>query len=287
KFLAFVDRHLQHFTFRREPEAVVYELGIFGHTLVLEVGGSAVQCDRFDAAVGGKQDCSTRRLIHTARLHADETVLDEIESADAVGAAEIVEVLKKNRRGHFLAIDRDGIATFEVDRYDRWFVRRLLRIDCAGKYVVRHVLAWILKHFSLGRGVQQVRIDRKRRFAALIFGNWNLMPFSKLDELGPRGQIPLSPRRDYRHIWLERIVGQLEADLIVAFAGCAMCHRIGADFLRNLDLLFGDQRPRDGRAKQVLPLIQSICPEHRKNVVPHKILAQIFYEDIFLFDAKQ
>src|SRR3546814_3243860 len=35
--LAMVDRRLQHLAFGREPEAVVDELGIFRHQLVLEV----------------------------------------------------------------------------------------------------------------------------------------------------------------------------------------------------------------------------------------------------------
>src|SRR3546814_560147 len=41
--LAMVDRRLQHLAFGREPEAVVDELGIFRHQLVLEVRGAAVE----------------------------------------------------------------------------------------------------------------------------------------------------------------------------------------------------------------------------------------------------
>jgi hypothetical protein len=38
------------------------------------------------------QDRAAGRLVHAARLHADEAVLDQVEPADAVVAAEIVEL---------------------------------------------------------------------------------------------------------------------------------------------------------------------------------------------------
>ena len=51
----------------------------------------AVERDRLDGAMRGEQDGAARRLVDAARLHADETVLDEIEPADAVGLAELVQ----------------------------------------------------------------------------------------------------------------------------------------------------------------------------------------------------
>ena len=53
--------------------------------------GAAVERDRFDGAMRGEQDRPARRLVHAARLHADEAVLDEIEPADAIVVAELVE----------------------------------------------------------------------------------------------------------------------------------------------------------------------------------------------------
>src|SRR3546814_18624141 len=49
--LAMVDRRLQHLAFGREPEAVVDELGIFRHQLVLEVRRAAIERDAFDTAM--------------------------------------------------------------------------------------------------------------------------------------------------------------------------------------------------------------------------------------------
>src|SRR5438067_7192589 len=76
ELLAAVDRGLQHLALRREPEAVVDELGVARHQLVFEVRGAAVECDLLDAAVRGEQDRAARRLVHAARFHSDETIFD-------------------------------------------------------------------------------------------------------------------------------------------------------------------------------------------------------------------
>ena len=50
----------------REPEAVIDQLGIFRHELVLEMRGTPVERGRFHRAVGGKQDGAARGLVDTA-----------------------------------------------------------------------------------------------------------------------------------------------------------------------------------------------------------------------------
>src|SRR5581483_738465 len=60
EFLALVDRDLQHLALWRKPEAVVDELGVFGHQLVLEMHRAAVERDALDTAMRGQQDRSAR-----------------------------------------------------------------------------------------------------------------------------------------------------------------------------------------------------------------------------------
>jgi hypothetical protein len=62
-----------------------------------------------------EQDRAAGRLVDAARLHADEAVLDEIEPADAVVAAELVELGQQRRRRHLLAVDGDRVALLEAD----------------------------------------------------------------------------------------------------------------------------------------------------------------------------
>ena len=68
-----------------------------------------------------------------------------------------------------------------------------------------------------------------------------------------RFEIPFAPWRDDFDVGLERVIGELEAHLVVALAGRAMGDGIGADLLGDLDLLLGDQRPRNRGAEQILP----------------------------------
>src|SRR3546814_8170416 len=97
-----VDRGLEHLALGREPESIVDELGIFGHQLVLQMRRAAVERDAFDAAMRARIDFAARRFIHAARLHADEAVLDEVEAADAMLAAEVVQGREQRRGRHRL-----------------------------------------------------------------------------------------------------------------------------------------------------------------------------------------
>ena len=55
------------------------------------------------------------RLVTAARLHADETVLDEVDAADAVLGADRVERFEQLEGFHLLAVDGDRHAAFEPD----------------------------------------------------------------------------------------------------------------------------------------------------------------------------
>ena len=62
----------------------------------------AVHRDRFECAVSGLQDRDAGRLVNAARLHADKAVLDQIDAADAVFAAEVVELRQQAAGESFL-----------------------------------------------------------------------------------------------------------------------------------------------------------------------------------------
>src|SRR6185312_5808574 len=101
-------------------------LGIARHELVLEMRRAAIQGDALDAAMRRMEDGAAGRLVDAARLHADEAVLDQVEAADAVPAAELVEPRQQLRRRQRHAIDRDGVAALELDLDVFGLVRRLL-----------------------------------------------------------------------------------------------------------------------------------------------------------------
>ncbi len=55
----------------------------------------------------------------------------------------------------------------------------------------------------------------------------------------------------------ERLVGQLEADLVVALAGAAVRQRVASGGQRDFHLLLRQQRPRDRSPQQILVLIDA------------------------------
>ena len=240
-----------------------------------------------DAAMCGNEDGAARRLVHAARLHADEAVLHQVEPADAVRTPERVELGQQISGRKRLAVERDGIAARELDGDIGGLVGRRLRIEGARIDVVRHLLRRILQHLPLRGGMQEIGIDRERRLAALVLGNGDLVLLGEGDERFARAQLPFPPRRNHRDVGLERIIGQLETHLVVALAGRPVRHRVGADLFRDLDLSLGDQRPRDRGAEQVLSLVERVRPEHGEDVVAHELLAQILDEDVLRLDAEK
>ena len=146
--------------------------------------------------MGREQDRAARRFIHAAGFHADETVFDEIEAANAVCFAERVELGQKRCGRQFLAIDRNRVTFGKVDGDGCDHVGGVLRPDGAGIDVIGNFDGGIFQHFALGGGVQEIGIDGERGFAALVFGNRDLVGFRKGDERFTRAEIPFAPWGD-------------------------------------------------------------------------------------------
>ena len=61
------------------------------------------------------QDRTARSLINTAALHANQTVLNDIEDTDAVLAAQLVQLLDQGNGLELLAVNCGRNALLEVD----------------------------------------------------------------------------------------------------------------------------------------------------------------------------
>ena len=81
--------------------------------------------------------------------------------------------------------------------------------------------------------MQQVGIHAKGRLAAFVFGNRDLVFLCKGDQLAAARQIPFAPGGDDFDVGVQRIGGQLEPHLVIAFAGGTMRHCIGTGLRRN------------------------------------------------------
>ena len=180
-----------------------------------------------------------------------------------------------------------GSPRFEADLDHRRLVRRVLGRDRALVDIFGRLDRRVLEHLPLGRGVEEVGVDRERGFAALVLRDRDLVLLGEVDQLLAAGELPFAPRRDDPDVGLERIIAELEADLVVALAGGAVADRVGADRPGDLDLALGDQRPGDRGAEQILALVDRVRPEHREDVVADELLAQILDEDVLRPDAEQ
>ena len=249
--------------------------------------GAPVQRDAFDAPVGGQQDRPARRLVDAARLHTDEAVFDQVQAANAIVVAELVELGEQGGRRHRHAVDGDRIARLEVHGEDAGLVRRVLRRQRAHVDELRRLDGGVLQHLALGGRVQKVCVNAERRLAALVLGNRDLVLLREVEQGFAAFEVPFAPGRHDADIGLQGVVGDLEADLVVALAGGAVGDGVGAGLARNLDLLLGDQRARDRGAQQVLALIDRVGAEHREDVVADKLLAHVFDEGVLRLDAER
>src|SRR6185436_20484986 len=84
RLLRLVDEGVQGLTQGGEPEAVVDDLGVVESEALLVVEGVAIEGESLQFAVGEHNLSAARGLVAAARLHADEAVLYQVDTADAV-----------------------------------------------------------------------------------------------------------------------------------------------------------------------------------------------------------
>ena len=79
--------------------------------------------------MGEMQDSAARGLIDAAGFHAYITVLNQVNPAHAVFAAQLVEGPHDAERVQRLAVNRDAVALLEVERNVFGLIRCVLRRD--------------------------------------------------------------------------------------------------------------------------------------------------------------
>ncbi len=104
----------------------------------------------------------------------------------------------------------------------------------------------------------------------------NVVCLSKLDGILAASDTPFAPWGNYFQFRVQRLVGELEADLIVPLAGGTMGDGVRTFQLGDFHLTFGDKRAGHGRAQKIFPLVDR--PRHHggKNVVGEELLPQVF-----------
>src|SRR6266540_630783 len=91
--LCSIDERVNRFSQRCEPETVISKLCIFHRDHLLEVHGLAVKDQRLEFAMSIEQNGAARSFVDTMRFHANQTILNKVNTPDAVCAANGVKRL--------------------------------------------------------------------------------------------------------------------------------------------------------------------------------------------------
>ena len=86
-----VDERVVRLALGRPPAALVHEVRVARRDEILGRERAAVEHELLELAVRRVEQRAARRLVHAARLHSDQPVLDEVDASDAVLAADRVE----------------------------------------------------------------------------------------------------------------------------------------------------------------------------------------------------
>src|SRR2546423_9271722 len=237
-----------------EPLALVHEARVLRRNRSLEMASLGVEHQVFESPVRRVKDDSRRRLVDLARLDSHEAVLDHVDAADAVQAAQTVELLNQGYGAGLAAIERRRYALLEGQLDDPGaggggVHRRSPAICVLGGFEES-----IFQDPGLDGSPPQVLVHTVRRFG--LYLNGEVVPAGVGDLLLPGHRHPIPKRREDLELGVEGPHRDVEADLVVSLASRTVPHPGRALAGSNLDEELGDQRPAQGGGQRVLPLVQ-------------------------------
>ena len=214
--------------------------------------GVTIDGDHLQLLVCEVQDGAAGGLVDAAVLHADQTVLNDVDDADAVGAAQSVQLLDDLGSLHLLAVDADGCACLEVDGDVGGGVGCCVGGDA-------HLQEAGLIQIGLVGGILQVQTLVAQVPQVLVLGVGSLtgelqgdvVGLCVVDLLVTGLDIPLTPGGDDLHVGSETLDGQLETDLVIALAGGAVADGVCALSQCDLGQLLADDGTGESGAQQV------------------------------------
>lgn len=225
------------------------------------------------------EDGAAGSFVDTAGFHAHEAIFDDIHAADAVFATKFVHCLEQREGIETTAIDAGGDTAFEADLDVLGFIGGFERIHGKLKHVRGRLAPRVFEDATLVTDVEGVAIGA----VGLGFGgrDRDAMLLGIRDHFGTRVEGPLgvSPGCDDFDIGLEGVIGEFEADLIVAFAGGAVGDISGLFFARDFDLALGNEGTGDTCAKHVLTFVVSIPFDEPPHVVFDEFTSEVFNVD--------
>lgn len=303
-FLGLGNQSLDGFALGGEPEAVVDHGGVFGDKGVAYFLGFAVHGDGFDVAVSSQQDGAAGGFVDAAALHADEAVFDDVDTADAVEATEVVEDehdAQRVKQGVAVFFTGDVLLgsnfgndvgqTFGLQSDDVSLFKEALEVlggigsvfggigeNVHGTvFFLGGVIPGVFQDAGFVGDVKQVAIHGVGFLHALA--NRDVVALCVGNELGPAGELvtPLfhAPGGNDFELGCQGVDGELEAYLIVSFACGSVGNGIGSFSECEVHHGFGDAGAGNGGAQQVAAFVKGVGLEHREDVVGGKVGFQV------------
>jgi len=239
--------------------------------------------------MGEMEDGAAWGLIDAAGFHAHVAVLDHIDAADAVFAAELVEGLHHGQRAEGFAVEGDAVALMEIEGDVFGLVRSVLWGDAELEHVFvvvgEGVQRRVLEDAGLEGDVEEVAVHGVGFFGGGLDGD---VLFGAIgDHLGAARELlaeaRVAPGGDDLEVGRQGGGGEFETDLVVAFAGGAMGQGLGLFPAGDFNHALGNKGAGDARAQQILALVNRARLEHREDEVAREFFLQI--DDVTLGGA--
>lgn len=218
----------------------------------------------FHSNIKNPRNGKTGGIVAASALEADETVLNNINSANTVVVANLVQELEESNRVGLLTLrgdDLDGNTLLEVNGEVVGSIGGIDGVDGAGPELLRRRVVRVLENTGLVRAVDEVVVHAPGSLGA--GRNGDVVLGGKLEEIGTAlellDKLGKSPWGDDLHGGVASLEGKLEADLVIALAGAAVTKEVAVVLLSNADLSASDDGAGEGGTEEVAVLVDGVA----------------------------
>src|SRR5450432_2327306 len=221
------------------PLTIVDQAGVLVGNDFFEAQLFATQRKPFQRFVGDMEHICRWSLIDLARFDANEPVLNVINAPDAVVARKLVQRLNEHIPFHLFTVQSERNTILKGDLQVGWFFG-VACVGIAGPGI--DLFGWlgpgIFQDATFDAASPQVLVGRVR---AGICGLYRNIMFGGIGDLVVTRHAPLAHGCDDFEIRGQRVDGDIEAYLFVAFARTAMRYGYCTLRTRNFDQQSSDQ----------------------------------------------
>ncbi len=176
------------------------------------------------------------------------------------------------------AVQADGVALLEFDLDVLRLVRRLFGADRELVHLLLGLVPGVFEDAALVGEVKDVAVAAVDVLLGL--GYRDVVLLGVTDGVLAALDFPLAPGGDDLELGVQGHNGELEAHLVVAFAGAAVRYRLRALGLGGFDEFLGDQGPGHGGAEQVIALVDRAGLHGGEDVVLQEFLPQVLDDEL-------